>query len=225
MYKFVKIQRKGSNDGHWYFKPESEEQVVEHFNKIFGSEIRDGVHDHFEHSHLIPDKSEPDGNWMYTEHPITPWAKAVDACQKVWCCSWLEAAVRLENETLNNRVNNFRKGHEMYFDNGVIETMMVNGDEIVDEVVKDSLEFPIEEQYRIEDVRYMQWGKMDYLALGLPESCKNYGGNHWYAKIGKLDIKDKDGNMKWNTKAEAESAAKWFIENKVSWKRYSGITI
>lgn len=44
----------------------------------------------------------------------------------------------------------------MYFDNGVIETMMVNGDEIVDEVVKDSLEFPIEEQYRLEDVRYMQ---------------------------------------------------------------------
>ena len=113
----------------------------------------------------------------------------------------------------------------MYFDNGVIETRMVNGDEIVDEVVKDNLEFPIEEQYRLEDVRYMQWGKMDYLALGLPESCKNYGGNHWYAKIGKLDIKDKDGNMKWNTKAEAESAAKWFIENKVSWKRYSGITI
>ena len=66
MYKFVKIQRKGSNDGHWYFKPESEEQVVEHFNKIFGSEIRDGVHDHFEHSHLILDKSEPDGNWMYS---------------------------------------------------------------------------------------------------------------------------------------------------------------
>ena len=44
MYKFVKIQRKGSNDGHWYFKPESEEQVVEHFNKIFGSEIRETVH-------------------------------------------------------------------------------------------------------------------------------------------------------------------------------------
>ncbi len=221
MYKFVKIQRKGSKDGHWFFKPETEEQVVEHFKKIFGSEIRDGVHDHIEHSHLVPDKSEPNGSWVYTEHAITPWAKAVDVYKEVWHCSWIEAAVRLENETLNNRVRDFRKGHEMYLDNGVVETMMVDDDEIVDEVVKDSLEFPIEEQYRLEEVRYMQWGKMDYLELGLPESCKHYGGNHWYAKIGKLDIKDKDGNMKWNTKAEAEAAAKWFIENKVSYKRYN----
>ncbi len=52
------------------------------------------------------------------------------------------------------------------------------------------------------------------------EDIIEINGNHWYAKIGKLDIKDKDNNMKWNTKAEAEAAAKWFIENKVSWKRY-----
>lgn len=221
MYKFVKIQRKGWKDGHWFFKPETEEQVVEHFKKIFGAEIRDGVHDHIEHSHLVPDKSNPDGSWLYTEHAITPWAKAVDVYKEVWCCSWIEAAVRLENETLNNRVGAFRKGREMYLDNGVVETMIVDGDEIVDEISKDTLEFPIEEQCRLEEVRYMQWGKSDYLALGLPESCRHYGGNHWYAKIGKLDIKDKDGNMKWNTREEAEAAAKWFIENKVSYHRYN----
>lgn len=203
MYKFVKIQRKGSNGGHWFFKPETEEQVVEHFKKIFGSEIRDGIHEHIEHSHLIG-------------HAVTPWAKAVDAYREVLCCPWIEAAVRLENETLNRRVGDFRKGHEMYLGNGVVETMLLEGDEIADEIAKDILEFPIEEQYRLEDVRYMQWGKTDYLALGLPESCRHYGGNHWYAKIGKLDIRDRDGSMKWNTKAEAEAAAKWFINNKAN---------
>lgn len=222
MYKFVKIKRKGSDDGHWYFKPDSEEQVVEHFKKIFGAEIRDGVRDHVENSHLIKDKSNPEGYSVYTEHPITPWAKAVEPIMHIFRCSWIEAAIRLENDTINSRVRDFHKySGEIYLDNGVVETMMVDGDEIVDEVVKDSLEFPIEEQYRLEEVRYMQWGKMDYLALGLPESCKNYGGNHWYAKIGKLDIKDKDGNMKWNTKSEAEAAAKWFIDNKISNNRYN----
>ena len=37
-------------------------------------------------------------------------------------------------------------------------------------------------------------------------------GKHWYAKIGKLDVVDKDNNQKLDTKEEAETAAKWYIE-------------
>ena len=38
------------------------------------------------------------------------------------------------------------------------------------------------------------------------------GGQHYYAKIGKLDVLDKNGNQKWNTKEETIEAAKWYIE-------------
>ena len=37
-------------------------------------------------------------------------------------------------------------------------------------------------------------------------------GEHYYAKIGKLDVVDEQGNQKWNTKREAEAAARWYIE-------------
>ena len=47
----------------------------------------------------------------------------------------------------------------------------------------------------MKDVRFIVWDS----------------GVHYYAKIGKLDIVDKDGNRKWNTRAEAESAARWYI--------------
>lgn len=33
-----------------------------------------------------------------------------------------------------------------------------------------------------------------------------------FVKIGNLDVLDKDNNQKWNTKEEAEKAAKWYIE-------------
>ena len=44
---------------------------------------------------------------------------------------------------------------------------------------------------------------------------KSYSITDWYAKIGKRDVYDSEGNMKWDTKDEAEKAAKWFLEEKL----------
>lgn len=49
----------------------------------------------------------------------------------------------------------------------------------------------------IKDARYIQWDN----------------GIHWYVKVGKFDVVDKDNNQKWNTKKEAQEATKWFIKN------------
>lgn len=46
------------------------------------------------------------------------------------------------------------------------------------------------------EVRYMKWPN----------------GKHWYAKIGDLDVKV-DGQMKWDTKQEAEEAVKKFVRS------------
>lgn len=56
--------------------------------------------------------------------------------------------------------------------------------------------YPHEAKPSLNEVKYMTW----------------YGGKHWYAKIGKIDIVDRDNNQKWNTRKEAEEAAKWYIE-------------
>ena len=124
--------------------------------------------------------------------------------------TWVEAATRLENETLNNRLLDFRNGKESYFDNGVVETRMCDGDEIVEECIKDELVYPEEAHCRLEDVRYMRWDMPDL----------KIKGTHWYAKLGRFDVKDKDGNMKWDTKEEAEKAAEWFVDQQ-QYKRYN----
>jgi hypothetical protein len=38
-------------------------------------------------------------------------------------------------------------------------------------------------------------------------------GKHYYAIVNGVSVKDKDGNIKWNTYAEAESHAKEFLKN------------
>ena len=210
-YRFVKIRRKGSDKTNWYFNPRSEEQLLEHFKKIFGAEIRDGVRDHIRGTHLKKDPHGSDKPWVIHDHPSTPWARAVDVYWQLHGGLWIDAATRLENETLQQRLKSFRSGKVMLLDNGVVETRICDGDEILEDVEKDAIEYPVECGARLEDVRYMKWDMPDF----------HIKGTHWYAKIGKQDIVDKDGNTKWDTRAEAENAAKWFLEHKFTWKRYN----
>jgi len=212
-YHFVKIKRKGGNEnGCWYFHPQTEEQLIEHFKKVIGGEIKAGIDDWVKSSHKIADSSKPEGYWIYHAHPVTPWSRVVTSLLEIEGGTFLDASVKLENQLLNQRVSTFRRGKDMYLDNGVVETRLLSDDEIVEERYEDNLIYPVETHVRLEDVRYMQWNMPDL----------NIKGTHWYAKIGKTDIVDKDGNMKWDTKAEAEKAAEWFIYTKMQWKRYNG---
>jgi len=71
--------------------------------------------------------------------------------------------------------------------------------EIVKTVERDELIFPTretDEKYSEKDISVSQW---------------TYG-NHYYAKIGKWDVVDEEGNTKWNTKQEAQRQAKIFLE-------------
>lgn len=200
MYKFVRIKPKDENvSGTWYFKPCSIDQVVEHFNTIFGKEIKAGIHDK-----VNSDKAK---------HPDTAWRYAIDSMCNVkgsFGLSWLEEAIKLENIVLNNRIKDFEKGLDFYLANGVQEFLPSwNMYEIVEEIEKEVLEYPMIEQFHFEDVRYMKW---DMPSLDIK-------GVHWYAKIGNEDVRDKAGNMKWNTKEEAEEAARWFCQE-LNWKHY-----
>lgn len=200
MYRFVKIRPKDKpeKNGVWYFVPNSIEQVQEHFTKIFGQEISAGIKDKF-------------GSIEKNKHPETAWRYAVDITNMFSSNSWIIDAVKLENEVLHNRINDFLKYGDIYLADGV-QQFMYRDDifEITEEVNSEILSYPREAQYHFEEVRYMQWE-----VPGYPK------GEHWYAKIGNLDVRDKKGNMKWNTKEEAEKAAAWFCQE-LNYKTYFG---
>jgi len=207
MYKFVRIKEKNDTkaNGTWYFKPNSIKQVIEHFNIVFGKEIKAGIRD------------KMNANWA--KHPDTAWRYAVDlTCNAKgmgWDCHgmpWLEEAIKLENTVIQGRIKDFENGLDFYLANGVQE-FIPSWDkyEIVEEIEKDLLEYPLIALVHFEDVRYMKWDMPDL----------NIKGVHWYAKIGNEDVRDKNGNMKWNTKEEAEEAARWFcqeLNHKINFK-------
>ena len=110
--------------------------------------------------------------------------------------SLMVSMVRIENEAFQNRLRTFRSGREIYLSHGIqVVTVDTRFVDILATTERNVLTFPDEDKPEMKDVRFIVWD----------------GGVHYYAKIGKLDIVDKDGNQKWNTRAEAESAARWYI--------------
>lgn len=65
---------------------------------------------------------------------------------------------------------------------------------ILHRVKKDNIIWP-EDSYL--DIKISRW----------PE------GKHYYAKVGKYDVQDEKGNVKWNTAKEAKRVAKTFLKN------------
>lgn len=190
-YTFVKVQPKVSAEGkqakaYWLFKPKDEMQIMEHWRKYVRSVISDGVK-----------KLNKKMIMGYRGHFTNDFETAVE----VWMNSMGEDLVssmfRVENEALSSRISAFSSGHEIYLSHGMQVVIL---DERFTDVVAvkecDVLTFPDEVRPTLEDVRYLMWD----------------GGRHTYAKIGKLDVVDVNGKMKWDTRAEAEAAAKWYIE-------------
>ena len=68
--------------------------------------------------------------------------------------------------------------------------------EYEDECWKDELEYPEPDTYTVNDIRYIQWKD----------------GSHWYAKIGKYDVVDENGNQKWDKYNDAIVAAYKFLK-------------
>ena len=190
-YTFVKIRNRNDKNskGSWYLIADSLNVINEHWMKYCGSYIREGTKQFFKH--------------IYKEKKICPhytngFGKTVQIYYDMMMCSPLEALVYIENEALRSRIDGFAKGYIQYLTKEM--TILMNNDEtqeIVEKVMKNKLVYPDEDNMVLEDVRFIKWE----------------GGEHWYAKIGKIDIIDEYKNQKWNTKEEAENAAKWYIKN------------
>jgi hypothetical protein len=75
--------------------------------------------------------------------------------------------------------------------------------EIMETVETEKFAYPEKKEWSMSDVKFMQWNMFGNV------------GTHWYAKIGSYDIKDEAGNMKWDTKAQAVDAARWYLSERL----------
>lgn len=191
-YHFVKVRecRSPESEGTWYFKPETKDDVIEHWDKYVAGQISDGVAEYVEHL-----KAKAEGR--YIGHFTTCWGSLLE---QIGLCTnsphIIVRAMKEETELYYNRMKDISKGREIYLSEGLTVFMLTSGyTEIVEDYYSDVLAFP-HEKYTLENVRFIMWD----------------GGKHWYAKIGNVDIVDKNGNQKWNTKSEAEEAAKEYLK-------------
>ena len=176
-YKFIRINEKyGDGYGKWYFKPSTIEQILEHWYRYCCVEIAEGMKE-------VADNLLRKSKNQFTQHYTTYYGSLVNMMSEAKCKSVWEIASELERELLQSRLTELDEN--TYFTNGLTKFIFVdNIYEITDEIDSDELVYPDEKNLNIKDVRFIQW----------PD------GKHWYAKIGKIDIVDEQGNQKWNTK-------------------------
>lgn len=197
MYKFVRIREKNSSDyGTWYLKPQSIDDVNQHWNNVCGREIREAVRERMDKM-VVDEHGRP-----FTPHPATQFGHVVEMMLNINGGRYIESALNVEQLAYNSRIDAFKIGLDIYLPENMLVFCFPIGYEIDETIERETLEYPTKRDWETDDVRYMQWNLMDVK------------GKHWYAKLNNIDVVDKNGNMKWNTKKEAEDAAKWFVEEK-----------
>jgi hypothetical protein len=190
MYHFIKIKRFGTISC-WYFVPKTEEEILEHWNKYISPIIKDGIRDTF-NTHFK----------KLMKHPSNQYAVYLELLAKVHNQGKVNMGIFEEGrnemvKVIEQRISCFRKHNKTLLTCSMLESFKMDDDVIVEEKDMETLTFPDEAEYNIDDVRFLQWP----------------GGTHWYAKIGKFDICDDMGDYKWNCKGDAIEAAKWWVKN------------
>lgn len=200
MYTFRKIKLPNWDKPQWYFCPQSIVDVLDHFNTVGKREISAGCKEYVENSVVCPDGQ------IWHPHADTPFGVAVSVVENTMKVPWVQAAVMLENQTLQDRIKTFRDPNcvQLYLADNMTwfaqhDTMEI---EIIEEIHSQSLDFPIEKIFTYDDIRTMKWD-----IPGMP-----IRGKHYYAKVGKFDVIGPDGSMKWDTEDEAIRAGEWWVD-------------
>lgn len=206
-YKFARFKNKlGKEYSEWWFIVETRQDVIEHTEKFFKPAMQIGLDTNLNKS--IETIMHPwgwfeDGDPNHFGHPDSIAERAIQVETRLkygelWPMTMCNGANSLFETVFENRMKDVEK-RKLYLAPEVNEFAYAEGNNLYDicEIIEsETFEYP-PAVHILNNVRYMQWP----------------GGEHWYAKIGNDDITDFNGNQKWNTKKEAEEAAKWYIEN------------
>lgn len=199
MYHFVKF-----NDT-WYLKPESVQDITDHFKKICGREMKQGFNDFADNVQFVKN-NKGDNEIRSKNHSTSVWRNAVEMTMNIHGGNWMNTANNLENRTYQHRIEMFLKGYELYLTDGMPYYVPVEPPVYEEEKWSEELVYPYKLDYN--QVRYIQWPN----------------GRHWYAKIGSIDIVDKWGYQKWNDKYYAMEVAKKFCMCGGNWDLYKNET-
>lgn len=194
-YTFVRIKDKTDDvgQGQWYLKADSQETIMEHWLQYCKHDISEGVKEVFDMRIL---------GYIHKKHYTTQFGSMVELKLQMEGGNPIQKAHEFEAEILQSRLNSFREGYEQYLSKGLTVFMIDERFyEIVETVESDEMIYPEDLTISLDQVKYSQWTGYDGL-----------NGTHWYAKVGKIDIVDEQGRQKWDTREEAEEAARKFVE-------------
>lgn len=196
MYHFVKFNNT------WYLKPESIQDIIDHFKKICGREFKEGFEDYINNVVVKKDPITGEPMLYSLNHSSSVWRNAVELCEmEMKGHTWLKGATELEKRTFEDRINMFNKGRAIYLSDGLPYYCSLEHPMYDEEKWSEELVYPYE--YNYDDVRFIQWE----------------GGCHWYAKIGSIDIVDKYGHQKWSDKSYAQKIAKEWCQCGGDWSK------
>ena len=201
-YEFVRFKdlATGEESHKWWFAAKTASQVMEHAEKFFKPTMQEGFNSA---AHDAIEAIKHGGAFM--KHPIDVAASAIESITEIKGyersspLALFDTANELLLTTIKGRLKTIGKGEVVYLEDGVRQFGYTSKNpyfEIIERYYSDKLEYPDFKKPTLDDVRFIQWD----------------GGEHWYAKINKEDIVDEFGRQKWNTKGEAEKAAKYYIE-------------
>lgn len=198
-YKFVRFKSliDGEESKKWWFVAKSGGDVIEHAEKFLVPTMQEGFNSA---SKDAIDAIFKFGDVSLMTHPTNEIASAIERISVINYKPSPMAFFNTGNEMLqtaiNQRLKEVEKGKTIYLENGVREFgFSPLHYEIIEEYYSNELVYPDFLTPTLDDVKYIQWT----------------GGYHWYAKVNREDVVDELGNQKWNTKKEAEEAAKWYI--------------
>lgn len=201
-YEFVRFKSlvNGEESKKWWLVVDTPRMVIDHAAKFLKPAMQEGfdlsasaaIQAVFKH-----------GDVSLMPHPANMAAAAIQQISSINYqdspMAFFHTANMMLKDAIDSRLKRIEKGKTIYLEDGVREFGYNENDphfEIVERCYMDEMTFPDFKTPTFDDVKFIQWP----------------GGSHWYAKVNREDIVDKDGNQKWNTRYEAEKAAEWYIE-------------
>lgn len=185
-YKFVKLHDTRTGlDYPWILECKNMATLMEHTEKCMGHTIREGVQDWFDKQKQSIKLKE---DYTYVPHYTTRWAGVAQSFAEMKGTNFIKESTLLENEVHKGKSFAVIEGKTLYLRE--MGSYMVHTDsiEVTDIFESDTLVYP---EYAESDIKITKWPS----------------GSHFYAKIGNMDVIDKDGNQKWNTHKRAYEVA------------------
>lgn len=180
-YKFVRVLFNDILMPSWYFVCDNKTDVYYFFEKYYQPIISGGVL-----SYMQGNKDTYWGNTIL-KMSESPKYRLLTPCT---------ISNQLENETYLNRCESVNNGEILLLNKENMSYFCLVGHniKIIQEKICENLTFPDEQKYDINDIVIKRWDN----------------GIHFYAKVGKYDIIDRLGQVKYNTYEEAHcECIKW----------------